>query len=301
MGTTFRWSKLVPSRDLCGASPEEFAELIERLAPVWEQRRRELENFPGRKRQPGAGRKPTAFWVQLFATMTMWRQDLTVRAAGELFGVHERTIRRWRDAVEDVLTSHGFQPVGVPAPIRSVDDLVAYVAATGVERIAVDGTETRRSQPTDYQAQKAAYSGKTKAHVVKASVVADERRRPLWFAGNPSGEGRTHDIRMLRSQTELLATLAAVASMGVWVMGDKAYESLTHEIGPFAVTGTKKPRGKPRSMENRLYNRVVSSMRMPVEHAIGRLKWWRAMTHWRRPADRYDHSGRAIAVLTSLL
>lgn len=29
-----------------------------------------------------------------------------------------------------------------------------------------------------------------------------------------------------------------------------------------AVTGTKKPRGKPRSMENRLYNRVVSSMRI---------------------------------------
>jgi hypothetical protein len=54
-------------------------------------------------------------------------------------------------------------------------------------------------------------------------------------------------------------------------------------------------------MENRLYNRVVSSMRMPVEHAIGRLKWWRAMTQWRRPADRFDHGGRAIAVLTSLL
>jgi hypothetical protein len=62
-----------------------------------------------------------------------------------------------------------------------------------------------------------------------------------------------------------------------------------------------KPRGKARSMENRLYNRVVSSMRMPVEHAIGRLKWWRAMTQWRRPADRFDHGGRAIAVLTSLI
>lgn len=291
----------MPSRDLCGASPEEFAELIERLAPVWERRRRELENRPDRERAPGAGRKPAAFWVQLFATMTMWRQGLTVRAAGELFGVHERTIRRWRDGIEDVLCAHGFQPAGVSTPIRSVEDLVAYVEAHEVERVAVDGTETRRSQPTDYQAQKAAYSGKTKAHVVKASVVADDRRRPLWFAGNPSGEGRTHDIRMLRSQTELFATLAAIAALGVWVMGDKAYESLTNDLGPMAVTGTKKPRGRARSMENRLYNRVVSSMRMPVEHAIGRLKWWRAMTQWRRPAHRYDHGGRAIAILTSLL
>lgn len=177
--------------------------------------------------------KPTPFWVQLFATMTMWRQGLTVRAAGELFGVHERTIRRWRDAIEDVLCAHGFQPAGVAVPIRTVEDLVAYVDTEGVDRIAVDGTETRRSQPTNYEAQKAAYSGKTKAHVVKASVVADDRRRPVWFAGNPSGEGRTHDIRMLRSQTELFTTLAAVAAMGVWVMGDKAYESLSKEIGPW--------------------------------------------------------------------
>lgn len=160
---TFRWSKLVPSRDLCGASPEEFAQLIERLAPVWEQRRRELENFPGRKRAPGAGMKPTPFWVQLFATMTMWRQGLTVRAAGEVFGVHERTIRRWRDAIEDVLFAHGFQHAGAAEPIRSVDDLVGCVQANDVDRVAVDGTETRRSQLTDYRAQKAAYSGKTKA------------------------------------------------------------------------------------------------------------------------------------------
>lgn len=301
MGTTFRWAKLVPSRDLCGASPEEFAGLIQRLAPVWEQRRRELADFEGRQRAPGAGRKPTAFWVQLFATMTMWRQGLSVRATGELFGVHERTIRRWRDAIEDVFCTHGFQPVGVAEPIRTVEDLVAYVQANEVDRVAVDGTETRRSQPTDYQAQKAAYSGKTKAHVVKASVVADGRRRPLWFEANPTGEGRTHDIRMLRSQTRLFTTLGLIAAAGVWVMGDKAYESLSNDIGPMAVTGTKKPRGRPRSMENRFYNRVVSSMRMPVEHAIGRLKWWRAMTHWRRPAERFDHGGRAIAVLTSLL
>ncbi len=275
--------------------------LVERLAPVWQQRRWESENRPGRKRAPGAGRKPTPFWVQLFATMTMWRQGLSVRAAGELFGVHERTIRRWRDSVEDLLVAHGFQPPGVAEPIRTVEDLVGYVEANDVERIAVDGTETRRSQPSGYEAQKAAWSGKTKAHVVKASVVGDDRRRPLWFAANASGEGRTHDLRMLRSQSELLATLGAVAAMGVWVMGDRAYESLESEIGPLAVTGTKKPRGKERSMENRLYNRVVSSMRMPVEHAIGRLKWWRAMTHWRRPAERFDHGGRAIAILTSLL
>lgn len=301
MGATFRWAKLTPSRDLCGADAEQFAVLVERLAPIWEQRRRQRENFTGRKRAPGAGRKPAPMWVQVLATMTMWRQGLTVRATGELFGVHERTIRRWRDDVEDLLVAHGFQPAGVDRAIRTVEDLVAYVEDHTIERIAVDGTEVRRSQPTNYEAQKAAYSGKTKAHVVKATVIADDRRRPLWFVANPSGEGRTHDITMLRSQTELLAALALVTAAGTWVLGDKAYQSLTSDLGVNAVTGTQKPRGRPRSMENRLYNRILSSMRMPVEHAIGRLKWWGAMRHWRRSADRFDHSGRAIAILTSLL
>lgn len=301
MASKFVWSKLSPSRELCGTTPEEFAELIVRLAPVWEQRRRELEDRPDRRRAPGAGRPPTPMWVQLMATMTMWRHNLTTRATAAMFGVHERSIRRWRDAVEDVLCAHGFQPPGVAAPIRTVEDLARYVEAEGVEHVAVDGTEVRRNSPVDYQAQKAAYSGKTKDHVVKASVIADRNRRPLWFTANPSGEGRTHDVTMLRAQSELLAALGLVTAAGVLVLGDKAYQSLTDDIGWLAVTGTKKPRGKTRSMENRLWNRVLSSMRMPVEHAIGRLKWWKAMHYWRRPADRFDHSGRAIAILTSLI
>jgi hypothetical protein len=298
---TFRWAKLRPSRALCGADPDEFAGLIERLAPLWEQRRRQRENRPGRERAPGGGRKPAPFWVQLFSTMTMWRQGLTVRATATLFGVHERTVRRWRDDVEDLLLAHGFQPPGARAPIRTVEDLVAYVESTGVERVMVDGTEVRRNSPSGYQDQRAAYSGKTKDHVVKASVISDPGRRPVWFTANPSGEGRTHDISMLRAQTELLATLAMIAAGGVWVLADKAYSSLDQDLGPHAVVGTSKPRGRERSMENRLYNRVLSSMRMPVEHAIGRLKWWQAMRYWRRPAERFDRSGRAIAILTSLL
>ncbi len=91
-------------------------------------------------------------------------------------------------------------------------------------------------------------------------------------------------------------------------MGDKTDERLTNEIGPFAVTGTKKPRGKPRSMENRLYNRVLSLMRMPVEHAIGRLKWWRAMTQWptrrqvrpRRTSHRSSHQPALTRPVTPL-
>src|SRR4051812_3028647 len=147
MGIKYRWAKLAPSRDLCGATPEEFAALVERLAPMWEARRRESEARPGRLRAPGAGRKPAAFWVQLLATMTMWRQGSTTRATGQMFGVDARSIRRWRDGVEDLLLAHGFQPPGVARPIRTVEDLVEYVEANEVERVMVDGTEVPAELP----------------------------------------------------------------------------------------------------------------------------------------------------------
>lgn len=302
MGTNYRWRKVEPSRDLCGASKEEFARLMDQLADSWKRNRaQELASRPNRQRASGAGRKQTPMWVQLLATMTMWRQNLTTRATGRLFEVHERTIRRWRDRVEAVLLDHGFQPPGVATAIRSVEDLGAYVAEVLPDQIAVDGTDVARSSPGDYQEQRAAFSGKTKTHVVKATVVAGRERRPLWFEANPCGEGRTHDITMLRSQPEVLATLGLVAAAGVLVMADKAYQTLPDVLGINVMVGVRKPKGEPRSIGNRLYNRVLSSMRMPVEHAIGRLKWWQVMRYWRRAPHRFATSGRAIAILASLI
>ena len=301
MTVTWTYARLTPSRDLCGTTPEEFARLVEGLAPFVEARRYQLADRPGRLRAAGAGRRPKPFWVRLFATLTMWRQGSTVRVAGKMFGVHERTIRRWRDEIEEVLVAHGFFPPGATEPIRSVEDLGAYLDAVGAEAVMVDGTEIARDQPMGYQDRKAAWSGKTKDHVVKATVVADRGRRPIWFEANPSGEGRTHDITMLRAQTGLLSVLTAVAAGGRWVMGDKGYTGLHHDLGVNAVCSIPKPPGKDRSFEARLYNRVLSSMRMPVEHAIGRLKWWRVMHHWRRAVDRFDRGGRAIAVLASMI
>jgi hypothetical protein len=41
-------------------------------------------------------------------------------------------------------------------------------------------------------------------------------------------------------------------------------------------------------------------MRMPVEHAIGRLKWWRALAYWLRPTASFDRTAKAIGILATL-
>jgi hypothetical protein len=67
------------------------------------------------------------------------------------------------------------------------------------------------------------------------------------------------------------------------------------------LTPWVKPRGGELSAEDRDANHLLSSLRMPVEHAIGRIKWWRAMRYRRRPADRFGTGGKAVAVLASML
>lgn len=292
---------LVPSRGLCGTTEEQFGDLLVRLAPLSVERQRRLSERPDRKRAPGAGRPPFPFWLRLLVALTHLRQGTSVRATAAIFGIHERSVRRYRDEVEELLVAHGFQPPGALRPIRTLEELAVYVGELADGVILVDATEVPRSTPYPWEEQKKAYSGKSKTHVVKTTVVSDQTRRPLWVEANPNGEGRTFDLTMLRSQTALLALLVTLAASGVLVIADKGFRGLWKDLGTDGVLLPKrKPSGQAYSQEQWEHNRMVSSQRMPVEHAIGRMKWWRTLHYWRRKPDRFDQTSKAVGVLATL-
>jgi hypothetical protein len=232
----------------------------------------------------------------LMVALTHLRQGSTTRATAEMFGIHERSVRNWRDELEELLGEHGYLPPGAPAPIRTLGDLETYLDAHGT--VMVDGTEIPSSMPIDWDAQRGAWSGKTKDHVVKATVVATADRRPVWFEANPSGEGRTHDVTMLRAQLGLFAVLCTIGSS---VLVDKAYQGLWRELGDRVVVPHLTKRGQTKTLEQKRREQQLSAQRMPVEHAVGRMKNWRALRYRRRPRDRFPRGGRAIAVLASFL
>jgi hypothetical protein len=299
--TVVRVVRLGPSRELCGTTPEQFGDLLVRLAPIAQQRRCELADRPGRRRAPGAGRPPKPFWLRLLVALTLLRQGISVRATGRIFGIHERSVRRYRDEIEELLVTHGFEPAGAAGPIRNLNDLGAYIEAHGDDPVMIDGTEVRRWSPELWEDQKQAWSGKTKAHVVKATVISDASRRPLWVEANPSGDGRTNDIAMLRAQSALMAMLAVVVTAGVVVLADRGYQTLYKDLGADGVvTPVYKTRYGPLSDDDRRFNRHLSSRRMPVEHAIGAMKWWHALDYWRRPAAAFDQTAKAIGILATI-
>jgi len=293
-----RTTVLSPSRDLCGTTPAQFGDLLARLAPLADAEYLARGRRPGRRRALGGGDRPNPFWFRLLVALTHLRQGIPLRATAAIFGIDEKSVRNYRDEIVRLLSEHGCQPPGAARPIRTLEDLREHLDSLPEECCMVDGTHVPRSMPVDFGAQRAAWSGKDRDHVVKATVVADARRRPLWFEANPNGEGRTHDITMLRSQTGIMDVLARTRAH---ILGDKAYGGLRHDLDPDRViTPAMKPRRSELDAGDRLYNRDLSSLRMPVEHAIGRIKWWRSLQHWRADIERFGPTGKAVATLASI-
>src|SRR5215212_5385385 len=90
---------LEPSRELCGTTPTQFAELVARLAPAVDAAWQARAELPSRRRRLGGGDRPMAFWFRLLVALTHLRQGTSVRATGAIFGIHERSVRRYRDEV----------------------------------------------------------------------------------------------------------------------------------------------------------------------------------------------------------
>ena len=249
-----------------------------------------------------AGAKPNAFWFRVLVALTHAWTGLTLRPTAAIFGLHERTVRTYRDELERLLAAHGVVVVGGRRLCTSID-LAAHlreVAETDGEFVIIDGTEVRRERPGGgWDAQRGAYSYKTHSHAAKATVVASSGGQPIWWEANPSGEGRTHDITMLRAQVGLLGALTVA---GIAVLGDLGYEGLHHDLGDRAWAPKRRRPGRRRlDRDDSIYNHGLAATRIQVEHAIRHLKRWRVLSHWRRHPDKLNTTGKAITALCSIL
>lgn len=292
------WVKIKPSRSLCGTTPAEFADLLTALAPFADADKHDREDREGRVRAPGAGRKPKPFSLRLLVALTHLRQGSSVRATGAIFDVHERSVRRWRDELERLLVAHGVRPPGASKPVRTLGELAEFLRNQPDDSyVIVDGTDVPRPRPGSWEAQKPAWSSKSKRHAIKATVLADAEGNALWFEANPTGEGRTHDIAMLRSG----ALLGVLALAGITVLGDLGYQGLGDSITGEVYTPRRRRPRRDLSPEDKRYNHALAQARIRVEHSIAGLKRWGALRYHRRPISTLDRTGRAITVLNSIL
>lgn len=155
-------------------------------------------------------------------------------------------------------------------PQRKISDPEEYFRLfPEAKEVFVDAVERLKARPKKKKAQQKAYSGKKKTHTRKSVIVADKKRRVLVVTKQKSG--RRHDKRLADKDDIFKQLPKEVAAMA-----DTAFtgEEKDH---PNIHIPKKKPRGRELTTDEKETNKIISSYRVIVEHAIGGIKRYRCM------------------------
>jgi hypothetical protein len=164
-------------------------------------------------------------------------------------------------------------------PKRSFETVSEFEEHTReAEELIFDGTENPTERPQDNDNQKSKYSGKKKTHTDIALILSDKKTRIYYVS--QLYDGSNVDMAILKKEFtpgqgwfKKYRMLFDLGFVGV----EKIYEM--KEV----VIGKKKPRKsknnpKPElSKEQKVLNKKVSSERIFVEHAIGKMKIFRVL------------------------
>jgi hypothetical protein len=264
------------------------AELLPRMADDLRRRR----DRPGRRRAPGAGH-PFELGARdrLLLTITWLRRYPIYEVLGFLFGVVQSTVKRILDEVLPLLERSGRDTMRMPDPGRGRrKSLDALLAETPEVAVLIDTFEQPVQRPTGRTEADRWYSGKKKRHTIKTQVAVDEETgRFIDICGEAVGP--MADLTLLEASGLLGRLPARVGSLG-----DLAYVGMArlHPEG-LVATPRRKPRGRERPAEDIAFNTAFARRRVPVEHRIGRLRSYQALSQVDRH-HRRGHQRRVIAV-----
>ena len=232
---------------------------------------------------------------QLLLTVVWLRQYPTYEALGYFFGVSDTTAGRALKRVLPVLEAAGQDTMRLPDPGRKhrrteqqmLSETPALAAPPDLD-VVVDSFEQRVQRPQDRADADTYYSGKKKTHTLKSQVAIDGQSGEIVDSA-PSVRGPTADLTLLKG-AGLLARLPPGCSVGA----DLGYPGLS-ALSAHGYIPRRKPRGQPRPPDDVLDNTAFSRKRIIVEHTIGRLRRFAALTHTDRH-HRCLHTARVRAV-----
>ena len=277
---------------LTGLRVSEFDTLVDELLPEYEQAEEERLSRPDRLRAIGGG--PTFALNardQLLLIVIWLRKYPTQEVLGYLFGVSDTSAGRVVKRLLPLLEQSGRATMKMPDPgrkqRRQLSDLLADTPELAV---VIDTFEQRVQRHKDPKQADEYYSGKNKTNTLKSQIAVDELSGQVVDVAE-SVVGPRSDIKTLE-QSDLLNRLPE----GVGAIGDLAYVGIDklHPAG-LAAAPRRKPKGKPRPQEDVVYNQAFSQRRIIVEHTIGRMRRYEAITQMDRH-HRQDHTPRVVAI-----
>jgi len=267
---------------LTGISFDEFQQLL----PVFTESYHELiqKRYESqqdlRQRKPGGGQKGKlpSMELKLFFILYYWKVYPTFDVLGLQFGLDRSKACTNVHSLWPVL-ERNLDKLGV-LPARKfccVEEL--RVAFGDVYDIFIDATERPHCRPKDQDEQQKKYSGKKKRHTVKNTVISTCSNWILFLGYTVAGS--IHDYTLFKQEFPVDGSkeeeIQWFEEFAIWL--DLGYQGVKNLYKADEINiPNKKPRksinnpSPSLTQEQKDQNRIISQMRVVVEHAIGGFK-----------------------------
>jgi len=250
-----------------GMGKEEFQRLLPSFAQSWYV---ELKlASPQRVRKIGGGKKGVLKTMtdKLFAILLYLKTYPTFDVLG-LLTDRERTraCRSTHFLLKVLKRTLGKNIVLPERKIRSIEEF--FEKFPQLKDVFLDGTERPIQRPKDPKKRKKVYSGKKKQFTRKTIILTDEHKRILLLTNTKSG--RRHDKRLTDK-----AGLIQMIPKDVTIFTDTGLQGI-QTIHPNTLIPKKATKNNPLTEEDKQNNRIISGLRIIVEHAIGGMKRYKA-------------------------
>ncbi|GFN45142.1 transposase family protein [Candidatus Regiella insecticola] len=254
---------------LVGLSLEELKTLSAHFSSCYLTYRK--NNRVAHQRKMGAGQKgflPTPLDKLVFILLYL-KCYPTYDLQGFLFGLERTRACRWVKLLLPVLEmTLGHECVLPARQIRSMEEFCH--AFPGVRDVFIDGTERPVQKPKNTRRRNKMYSGKKRQTTGKVVMMTDETRRVGFLS--LSKNGRRHDKRLLDK-----ADIVRHITSTVTVWADTGFQGINKQH-PNTLLPKKATRKTPLSPEQKKENKLISGIRITVEHAIAGIKRLGCMT-----------------------
>lgn len=264
-------------RALLGITRQEFLELL----PTFTQVMREMAESKKRIRGIGGGAngKIKSARRKLFFILLYVKTYPTFDVAAFMFASSKSRTQHWAHRILPLLEKTLGRKVVLPK--RRINTPEEFLAAfPGVKEVMIDGVERPTIRSRNDKTQRKHYSGKKKRHMRKNIVITDRKKRILVLT--PSKHGKVHDKKLSDKALVVMRLPHEVA-----LLADTGFMGITKQHPNTLIPDKKPPRGFL-SESDKAMNRLISSCRMVVEHAIGGMKRFRSVSDTYRNKNGFD-------------
>lgn len=254
---------------LFGIRINEFERILKAVEPEWEKKVIHCYKRPGRNYK-------LELADLILMLLVYYRSYTTQLFIGFLFGIDDSRVCRIIRTLEPIL-----------AKVMAISK-TRHLRQEEVEEIIIDATEQPIERPK--KGQKAFYSGKKKRHTNKTEIRITPQKRIVHVS--KTKPGAVHDFTVYKEEPPIPKDSTALA--------DSGYQGLD-KIHARTEIPFKASKRNPLDLEDKVYNRALSRIRIKVEHVIGQIKHFKILSErYRNKNRRYNLKFNIIAGIVNL-